>query len=107
MAASRPPFDGRDIQGLHRNILKGHFSRIPKCYSNDLWNIITCLLKQIPHLRPSPEEVLSLKTVTEHYKDKIEISQGLKLDDLMLIGTIKLKNNNIRSINNVLPKANY
>ena len=107
MAASRPPFDGRDLQGLHRSILRGQFSRIPKVYSNDLWNIITCLLKQIPQLRPSAEEVLSLRSVNEHYKGKIEITHGPKLDDLRIIGTIKLKNNNIKGINNVLPKANY
>lgn len=107
MAAGKPPFNGRDLQGLYRKIVAGYFQRIPMLYSESLFNIIVRLLNQLPALRPSTDQILQLKSVHEHFKGNIEIPKMLSLQSKRLIGTIKMTNNNVKSLKNILPKANY
>ncbi len=48
MAALKPPFTATDLSGLYKRIIAGQFSRIPATYSNDLFKVISSLLRQNP-----------------------------------------------------------
>lgn len=37
MIALKPPFTAEDMEGLYKSVTKGHFPRIPKNFSHDLW----------------------------------------------------------------------
>jgi NIMA (never in mitosis gene a)-related kinase len=49
MAAQKPPFTATDLAGLYKKICAGYFNRIPANYSNDLYNLISKLLKLNPN----------------------------------------------------------
>lgn len=66
MAAQRPPFTAVDVQTLYKKIMAGYFPRIPSCYSNELWEVITSLLKTNPLDRPSASDLLSSPLVQKH-----------------------------------------
>jgi len=42
--ALKPPFTADDMQGLYKKVLKGHFPRIPKSYSTDLWTMCKTII---------------------------------------------------------------
>lgn len=44
MAAQRPPFKAQNQLALALKIKEGSFDRIPKRYSEELWNVIKCML---------------------------------------------------------------
>ena len=44
MAAQRPPFKAQNQLALALKIKEGTFDRIPKRYSEELWNVIKCML---------------------------------------------------------------
>ena len=48
----KPPFQANDMNGLYKKVLKGSFPRIPKQYSNDLWNVVKILLSVNAKDRP-------------------------------------------------------
>ena len=58
MCALIPPFTGKNIIQLYKNITKGIYQQIPIQYSNDLRNIIKQLLVVDPKNRPFPSELL-------------------------------------------------
>jgi NIMA (never in mitosis gene a)-related kinase len=53
MAALKPPFTARDLQGLYKKVCTGIFERIPMIYSNDLASTIAMFLKVDPSKRPT------------------------------------------------------
>jgi NIMA (never in mitosis gene a)-related kinase len=55
MIALKPPFTADDMQGLYKKVLKGHFPRIPKSYSHDLWTMCKTLIQVTPSSRPNCE----------------------------------------------------
>jgi NIMA (never in mitosis gene a)-related kinase len=48
MAAFKPPFTATDLSGLYKKIVAGQFQRIPASYSNDLFKVISSLLRLNP-----------------------------------------------------------
>lgn len=73
MAAGKPPFNASDLQYLYRKIVNGSFERIPRMYSEGLANVVSNLLKQVPQLRPSADEILSLKALQNIYYSNLEL----------------------------------
>lgn len=55
MATLKPPFVANDIPGLYKKICSGCYQRIPMEYSNDLFCVISSLLKLNPKERPTTE----------------------------------------------------
>eukprot|EP01147_Barroeca_monosierra_P002544 gene2544-5464_t len=58
LAALRPPFDASCQASLARKIKRGKFLPLPQRYSRGLNDIVTSMLKQDYHFRPSAEELL-------------------------------------------------
>lgn len=61
-----PPFNGRHMESLSKNILDGRFNRIPDIYSCDMQKIISFLLNVESGYRPSIEVILHHPTVVSN-----------------------------------------
>lgn len=53
-------FEGRNINNLLVNIIRGHFAPINPQYSQDLRNLVASMLTKNPDQRPSANQILSL-----------------------------------------------
>ena len=58
MCALVPPFRAENMDGLFRKVLKGHYARIPKKYSDELAHVIKKLLNVNADGRPTCEQIL-------------------------------------------------
>ena len=58
LCALEPPFSGRNMEELFKNIKAGRYIPIPNIYSNDLRKIIALMLQTNPKQRISSEELL-------------------------------------------------
>lgn len=105
MASQKPPFRANDMQGLFKKVQKGVFERIPKVYSEDLFNMICEFLKVQPSLRPSSQQILNhpvvLKNTREGRQDILRENSKAKL-----LGTIELPQN-LKFLKERLPRPNY
>lgn len=61
-----PPFTGRHMEALSKNIVDGHFERIPDIYTCDMQKIICFLLNVESGYRPSIEVILHHPTVVSN-----------------------------------------
>ncbi len=68
MIALKPPFTAEDMQGLYRKVLKGHFSRIPKNYSHDLWTMCKSLIQVQATSRPTCEQIMAFHTFAKKFE---------------------------------------
>jgi len=57
LAALRAPFEATTHYQLAMKIKSGKLDRIPSMYTDDLWNVITSMIKQDPDRRPSVDEL--------------------------------------------------
>ena len=48
MICLKPPFQATDMSGLYKMVVRGQFARIPKSYSQDLWNLVSQMLQVNP-----------------------------------------------------------
>jgi NIMA (never in mitosis gene a)-related kinase 1/4/5 len=48
MITLRPPFKAKNMEGLYNKVVKGIFDPIPKCFSQELNNLVKYLLKVNP-----------------------------------------------------------
>lgn len=75
------PFNGNDFNELAIHICSGRFQK-PKRYSNDLVNIVCCLLQVDPQRRPTVVELMKMKCIKEKmpllksYTNTENMSQG-------------------------------
>ena len=58
MTTLRHAFDANNMKGLVVKILKGNYPAIPSCYSQNLRNLISDMLQNDPHRRPSVKKIL-------------------------------------------------
>jgi len=63
MCTLKPPFRANDMNGLYKRVLKGHYPPIDRKYSNELANVLKCMLRVEPTGRPSCDEILNLDSV--------------------------------------------
>ncbi|XP_037051898.1 serine/threonine-protein kinase Nek2 [Bradysia coprophila] len=66
LCALVPPFTGRHMESLSKNIVDGRFNRIPDMYSSDMQKIISFLLNVESGYRPSIEVILHHPTVVSN-----------------------------------------
>jgi NIMA (never in mitosis gene a)-related kinase len=48
VVALKPPFQASDMDGLYKKVLKGAYPKIPDCYSAEVNQLLSSLLKVIP-----------------------------------------------------------
>jgi NIMA (never in mitosis gene a)-related kinase len=58
MCYLRPPFQGKDLNELYKNVQRGEYEPIPKIYSRELEQIIQSCLKQKAKERPTADQLL-------------------------------------------------
>ena len=105
MTSQKPPFRANDMQGLFKKVQKGVFERIPKVYSDDLFNMICEFLKVQPSLRPSSQQILNHPIVLKNTRDgKQDILR--ENSKAKLLGTIELPQN-LKFLKERLPRPNY
>lgn len=74
MAALKPPFSGRDMEALYRNVQRCTFDRIPSCYSKDLETVIGLCMQKNPKLRPSSSELL-MNPIVQKYAERLQMGK--------------------------------
>eukprot|EP00747_Dinoflagellata_sp_TGD_P035729 gnl/TRDRNA2_/TRDRNA2_138038_c1_seq1.p1 gnl/TRDRNA2_/TRDRNA2_138038_c1~~gnl/TRDRNA2_/TRDRNA2_138038_c1_seq1.p1 ORF type:complete len:462 (+),score=75.61 gnl/TRDRNA2_/TRDRNA2_138038_c1_seq1:194-1387(+) len=104
MVALRPPFRAEDMEGLYRKVLRGQYPRIPPHYSQDLSEVIACLLQVNPRHRPSIDQLLQMPVMRRHCSAGDVYDINARPNDLLQ--TIKLPKNSI-DLSFCLPKPRY
>lgn len=69
MANQRPPFSGKDLKELKKNILQGMYPRIPERYSEDLELFIKQCLCVNPKHRPTATQLLNDELLHRHCRE--------------------------------------
>merc|ERR1719482_1245148 len=90
MCALRPPFRAEDMESLYRKVLRGNYSRIPNCYSNDLHQVVQMLLQKRPAKRPAVWQLLNHEVVQRHMHFAIPDNGADAAGGGTLLNTIKL-----------------
>lgn len=80
LAALKPPFNGRDMAELSRNVQRAYFPKISHHYSRELWETIVMLLKPNPKDRPKVDEILRLPIIAK-WRTKIHEEQSKKEEE--------------------------
>ena len=99
MAALKPPFDGKNLKELFKNVQKGSFEALNEFYSKELRVLIGKMLVVDPALRIEVEEVLK----DEIYLSKINSDYIRSGKEISLLKTIEF-NSNLKELNRKLPK---
>ena len=90
LCALEPPFNGRNVNELYKNIKAGRYIPIPNVYSNDLKKIIALMLQTNPNNRISSEELFNLPIIKskiyKNYSKYQELIEKIKKPEI--IGTI-------------------
>lgn len=68
MASLRPPFDGKSMEDLFKNIQNRQTPPIPSCYSSDLSEFIHICLKKKPSQRMTANEFLAYSPFQRYFK---------------------------------------
>eukprot|EP00747_Dinoflagellata_sp_TGD_P188820 gnl/TRDRNA2_/TRDRNA2_48347_c0_seq1.p1 gnl/TRDRNA2_/TRDRNA2_48347_c0~~gnl/TRDRNA2_/TRDRNA2_48347_c0_seq1.p1 ORF type:complete len:576 (+),score=105.58 gnl/TRDRNA2_/TRDRNA2_48347_c0_seq1:106-1833(+) len=106
MLALKPPFRAEDMEGLYRKVLRGQYPRIPAHYSQDLGEVVGCLLQVNPRHRPSVDQMLQMPAMRRHSHEHAgSIDMGPAAGDLLQ--TIKLPKNFTTELSFCLPKPQY
>lgn len=97
LAALVPPFNGRDMNSLCRNVIRGIFTDV-QGYSKDLMKVIRLMLQVSPSLRPSTKELLQISSVGVHLQNdssKCELLKTIVFD------------NKVSTLRSRLPQSQY
>ena len=65
-----PPFNASNQLSLAMKIKNGNVEKIPNIYSNELNNIIMCLIRVNPESRPNADEILNFPPVNIRIKER-------------------------------------
>jgi len=103
MTTLKPPFRAENMEGLYKKVINGHYSKIPEKFSNDLWEIIKCLLTVQPESRLSCEQILKNPVLVKRM-DSFKTHE--EIEDSNLLQTIRIPKN-LLFLTERLPKANY
>eukprot|EP00347_Sterkiella_histriomuscorum_P008758 403343866 len=113
MITLKPPFRGNDMNQLYQKVLKGVYPSLPNTYSKDLHDVVKALLQVSPSLRPSCDSILKMdivkrrmNLVQQNLQTQAVTDNDVTLDNLSLLGTIKLPKN-LAQLTKNLPKSNY
>ncbi|MCQ2817613.1 MAG: protein kinase [archaeon] len=102
-----PPFKGKDMDGLFRNVIKGKYDPINnKIYSKDLSTLIEMLLQTESYKRPTCDQILNHPVIIRHLNCLNSDEREDNENSQALLKTIRI--NGINDIKNQLPKMkNY
>ena len=70
MATFTPPFNASNQLSLAMKIKNGNVTEIPNIYSQELNNVIMCLIRVNPDNRPNAEEILNYAPISIRIKEK-------------------------------------
>lgn len=108
VASLHPPFRADDMEGLYRTVLKGKYARIPKIYSDDLADVLDCMLQVNPRHRPSVDDLLKMPKIQTHMSSdvlaKFKEPEATPTSDLLR--TIKLPKD-VGVLAKCLPEPRY
>jgi NIMA (never in mitosis gene a)-related kinase len=65
MCALRPPFNGQNLHMLAMQIVSGHYSPLPDCFSPDVKNLIKIMLMVEDTLRPTINELIRIPIIAK------------------------------------------
>ena len=115
MITLRPPFLAKNMDELYKKVLSGDFGTLPNRYSNDLYEVVSLLMKVNSNKRPTCGDILNNPLV----KKRIEFFNSMKSeendgdllsiddrDEQALLKTIRIPKN-LLFLPNQLPKPNY
>lgn len=91
MITLKPPFTADDMQGLFKRVCKGHFPRIPKQYSHDLWQTVKALLQVNPTNRPNTDQIIQMPPFAKKMAKLFPETDPF--DQSILLKTIKFPKN--------------
>lgn len=97
LASLNPPFNGRDMSALCRNVVRGIFSDVSG-YSKELNRTIRMMLQVAPAMRPTVKELLQVPSVG--------IRHSFELSKCELLKTIVF-DNRIATLRSRLPQSQY
>ena len=102
-----PPFKGKDMNGLYRNVIRGKYEPINnKYYSRELSLLIDMLLQIDSSKRPTCDQILNHPIILRHLRCLKEDEIEDKENNQLLLQTIKFSA--LKDIKNQLPKKkNY
>lgn len=108
MVALKPPFLGKNLEDLNRNVQKGYFPRIPKKYSSELNDVISWMLNLSPTNRP---DCRTLLTKIDKLRPNLDAEENFGPYDMIdapekMLGTINLPRD-LKLLDQRLPKSNY
>jgi NIMA (never in mitosis gene a)-related kinase len=104
MASLKPPFNGRDMEDLFKNVQKAKVQPLTHHYSSQLWEFIQLCLQKDPKKRPSAGELL--KFIKKHNSNA---TSGVKINNPesnQLLKTIKVPHD-LKKLNEALPTSKY
>ena len=96
--------EGLTLQTMERALDQAKAGRLH--ILGEMAKVISSLLKLNPNERPNTIELLQNPSVHKYYKGEIDIAAEAEEDDFLL-KTLKVNHANLRSIKQILPKANY
>jgi NIMA (never in mitosis gene a)-related kinase len=102
-ASLNPPFKGNSMDELFKKVVRGQYPPLPELYSEDLHNIVRCLLQVAPSLRPSAEQLLQMPLVLRHENRSCKFEATTQGG---LLGTIEVPRN-ISHLSARLPSPKY
>lgn len=98
LASLNPPFNGRDMKSLSRNVMRGYFQDISGV-SPDLMKTIRSMLQVTPGSRPSAKDLLEITDVSNRNSSSFKKNYNL-------LKTIFF-DNKVNALRSRLPKAQY
>lgn len=104
----KPPFRAPSMEALNQKVQKGVYPKIQSFYSEDLSNLIKCLLQVNPKKRLTCDEIIRLASVQKkiHELQLQDQEEAASLAMGGLLGTIQVPKN-LRVLRDKLPKPNY
>ena len=107
MISLKPPFRAKDMEGLYKKIIKGHFNPIPDTFSSDLGAVVALLLNTDAQKRPDCAQILAHPIVQK----RMHMYFGEEFDDKSTEASDLLKTilfpRNFMNLTDKLPKASY
>ena len=115
MITLRPPFRAKNMDELYKKVLSGEIEPLPNKFSNDLYEVVSLLMKVNSNKRPNCNDILKNALV----KKRIEFFNTMKnsenegdllnideKEEQALLKTIRIPKN-LLFLPNQLPKPNY
>lgn len=100
LAALRPPFDATNAISLAVKVNQGHFSRIPRKYSDSLFSVIRAMIHVDPRKRPSVEELEKMNSLQPAMNTALSIVNDFRQQQAFSskIREVKTKEENLKKI---------